>query len=122
MSTVRFLFDEDVDQRILRGLRRREPAVDILTVQDAGLTSVPDADVLRWAARHGRVLVTQDVNTMTKHLFAAMRSGLQTAGVLFIPRDVTIAEAIEDLLLVWAASTAEEWAGRYDFLPLTPRS
>ena len=119
MSAVRYLFDEDVDQRILRGLQRREPSIDIVTVQGLGLRSTPDPEVLQWAADHGRVLVTQDVNTMTRYLFEAMRSGGPTPGVLFISRDVTIRQAIEDLLLVWTATTAEEWAGRYDFLPLT---
>lgn len=119
MSTVRFLFDEDVDHRILRGLTRREQTIDILTVPAAGLTSAADRDVLRWAAANQRVLVTQDVNTMTKYLFQEVEAGGPTPGVIFVPRDVSIGRTIDDLLLVWSASTAEEWTGRYDFLPLT---
>lgn len=119
MTTIRFLFDEDVDHRILRGLRRREPTVDIAAVQEVGLRSRPDPDILAWAAENQRLLVTQDVNTMTKHVSERLEAGKELSGVLFIPRDVTISTAIDDLLLVWSATAAEDWRDRYDFLPLT---
>ncbi|MGH2585547.1 MAG: hypothetical protein ACRDJE_11590 [Dehalococcoidia bacterium] len=32
---LRLLFDEDFDQRIVRGLRARVPAADLVTVQEA---------------------------------------------------------------------------------------
>ncbi len=118
MSTVQFMFDEDVDQRLLRGLKRREPGIDVVTVHDVGLGSQPDLHILRWAADHARVLVTQDVNTMTRHLFDEIQAGHTTPGVIFIPRNVSVGEAIENLVLVWAATQSEDWSGRYDFLPL----
>lgn len=67
MSTVRYLFDEDFNGRIVRGLRRRAPRLDAQTVQTAGLTQAPDTDVLQWAATKRRVLVSHDHRTMRAH-------------------------------------------------------
>lgn len=39
---IRLAADEDFDNDILRGLRRRVPHVDILRVQDAGLSGPKD--------------------------------------------------------------------------------
>jgi len=41
-----FLSDEDFNRRIMRGLRRRLPALDVVRVQDVGLITRPDAEVL----------------------------------------------------------------------------
>ena len=56
--------DEDFDNRIVRGVLRDEPDVDMVTVQDVGLSSTEDPDVLEWAATEGRVLFSHDANTM----------------------------------------------------------
>jgi hypothetical protein len=49
--------DEDTGGDVVRGLWRREPALDLVRVQDAGLSSSDDAAVLEWAAR---VLLTHE--------------------------------------------------------------
>ncbi len=41
--TVRFLADEDIDVAIIRGVRSREPVIDILDVKTAGLRGMKDA-------------------------------------------------------------------------------
>ena len=45
------LFDEDVHGDIVTGLRRRQPALDCVRVQDVGLAHTPDAIILDWAAQ-----------------------------------------------------------------------
>ena len=62
---LRFAADENFNNDIVRGLRRRKPELDIVRVQEAGLSGAVDPDVLEWAAREGRVLLTHDVATMT---------------------------------------------------------
>ena len=42
---VRFQADADLDGRILRGLRRTAPEIDIRTAADAGLTGLADPEV-----------------------------------------------------------------------------
>jgi hypothetical protein len=61
--------DENFNNEILRGLRRRDPSLDIVRVQDAGLSGADDPTVLEWAASQQRVLLTHDVSTMTAHAY-----------------------------------------------------
>jgi len=37
---------------------------------------------------------------------------------LSFPKNLDIGAAIEDLLLIWAATDAEEWAERIGFVPI----
>jgi len=41
----RFLADADFNQKIVRGLRRREPLVDILDAHQSGVIGVGDPDI-----------------------------------------------------------------------------
>ncbi|HUE20381.1 MAG TPA: DUF5615 family PIN-like protein [Bryobacteraceae bacterium] len=64
---MRWLADENLNNDIVRGLLRRKPALDILRVQDAGLSGMDDSSLFAWAATQDRVLITHDVSTMTAH-------------------------------------------------------
>jgi hypothetical protein len=55
---VRFLADADLNRDIVRGVLRREPSLDFLTAQAAGLRALKDLDVLALAAEQQRVLVS----------------------------------------------------------------
>ena len=52
--------DENFNNDILRGLLRRNPSLDVVRIQDVGLTQASDPDVLEWAAQENRVLLTHD--------------------------------------------------------------
>ena len=54
------LSDEDFNNRIVRGLLRRFPSLDLLRVQDAGLAGKHDTKVLEWAANENRLVLTHD--------------------------------------------------------------
>ena len=60
----RFLADEDFNNHIVQGLRRRSSATDILRVQNVGLGRAKDPVVLAWAAANERIVVTHDISTM----------------------------------------------------------
>ncbi len=62
---LRLAADEDFNGRIVRGLRRRDPKLDIRRVQDTDVFGASDEEVLEWAAAEDRVLLTHDVATMT---------------------------------------------------------
>ena len=114
---VRFQAAADLAGRIVRGLRRAEPEIDIRTAADAELTGLGDPEVLEIAARSGRVLVSQDCRTMPAH-FARFNASAPSPGVLLLRRAIPIAAAIEELVLIWSASEAEEWRGRLVWIPL----
>jgi predicted nuclease of predicted toxin-antitoxin system len=64
---MKLLADENLDNTIIRGLLRRNPIIDILRVQDVGLSGVDDPAVLAWAADDNRILLTHDVATITRY-------------------------------------------------------
>ena len=113
-----FLADEDFNRRIVRGLRRRLPRLDIVRVQDVGLMTQPDTEVLKWAASDNRVVLTHDVTTMSKHAFDRVNQGLPMPGVIEVSQDVPIGEAIEELVLIAECSFENEWHNQVIFLPL----
>ena len=114
---VRFQADADLDGRILRGLRRAAPEIDIRTATDAGLAGLADPEVLQVAADSGRILVSQDRRTMPIH-FARHRTSTSGPGVVLLREAIPIATAIEELVLIWSASEPEEWIGRLVWIPL----
>lgn len=115
---VRFLADADLNQTIVTGVLRREPAVDFQTALSAGLRGLQDAEVLAVAAAEQRVLVSHDVGTMPGHFRAFRDAGRISSGVFLIPQSLDVGTAIEELLLVWLASEASEWENRLEWLPL----
>jgi len=60
---IAFYTDENVDQRIIHGLRRR--GVEVLTAQEAGLRgTLPDVQHLEFAVAQGRALLTADTDLL----------------------------------------------------------
>lgn len=116
--TVRFLADENFDHRTIAGLLRRDPDLDIVSVQEVGLRRADDATVLEWAAREGRIVVTHDVATMADLAFERIATGLPMPGLFEIPATVSRSSIIDDLLLIAAASSSEDWRDSVRFLPL----
>ena len=50
--------------------------------------------------------------------FAQYAASAHSSGVILIREKVSIAVAIEELILVWTASEAEEWTNRLVWIPL----
>lgn len=110
--------DENFNNDIIRGLLRRKPALGMVRVQDVGLSGADDPTVLEWAAREGRVLVTHDVSTLAKHAYERVAAGRPMPGVFEVGPGVSIARAIDDLLLIAECSLEGEWEGQVRYLPL----
>src|SRR5437016_8770464 len=100
------------------GVLRREPSLDFLTAQTAGLCSMKDPEVLTLAADRQRVLVSHDIGTMPAHFYAFRKAGKHSSGVFLIPQGPTVGTAIDELLFIWWASEASEWETRLEWLPL----
>jgi hypothetical protein len=115
---LRLLSDEDVHDDIIRGLRRREPAVDIVRAVDVGLDHTPDPAILAWAAGQERVLITGDLNTMVGFAWGRVQSGDPMPGVLALLENVGVGRVIEDILLVALCYAPEEIKNQVLFIPL----
>ena len=114
---VRFQADADLNQIILLATIRREPVIDFQTAIAAGLPRIADPAVLARAAKDGRVLVTHDRKTMPRH-FSEFITREANPGLIVIPQSLSVAVAVEDLILIWSATEAEEWVNRIGILPL----
>ena len=114
---AKYQADADLDGRVIRGLKRTAPEINFRTAAEASLAGLPDPDVLRIAATDGRVLVSQDRRTMPGHFHRFIASA-QSPGVILLRDGISIATAIEELLLIWAASEAEEWVNRLIWIPI----
>ncbi len=79
---MKFLADENFDNTIIRGLLRRQPNIDIVRVQDVGLSGKDDPTVLEWAAQEQRILLTHDVATITRYAYERVVERLPMPGVI----------------------------------------
>ena len=118
LQTIKFIADEDFDNRILRGLQRRQPDLEIVRVQDTHLSGSGDREILDLAFREQRLLLTHDVSTMTKYSFERIRAGNQIYGIIEVPQSLAIGTAIEDILTIAACSSADEFIDQILYLPL----
>lgn len=115
---LRFAADENVNGDVVRGLLRRNPKLDIVRIQDVGLSGTDDASVLQWAANQGRVIVTHDISTLATHAFDRIAAGQPMPGVFEVQSVAPIGQAIDDLILLAECSVEGEWEGQVRFLPL----
>src|SRR5579872_197665 len=109
---LRLCADENFDNDLIRGLMRRLPGLDIVRVQDAGLSGADDPSVLAWAAQEGRVLLTHDVATLTNYAYARVQAGLPMPGVFAVGQAAAVGDMIEDILLLAECSLEGEWEGQ----------
>lgn len=116
----RFLLDEHINRAIQRQLRRLDPQIEVLTIGDSEAPPVgtSDPDILDWLERNGYILVTKNRSTMLVHLSNHLTAGRHIPGVFWLRPRVDIGSIIEDLYLIWSASTAAEYQDRILFLPL----
>ncbi len=117
MSRPRFLADNDLNDSIITGFLRREPAATFTRVRDAGLADASDDEVLAHAFRMLLCVVSHDVNTMPRAVARAMASGQPFPGLFLVRQSTPVRVAVESLLLVWSASHQEEWQDQVVFLP-----
>jgi hypothetical protein len=94
------------------------PRLDFLSATRARLEGLADSEVLSLAASQRRVLVSHDFQTMPAHFGEYLRSAGSSPGVILVPQHLPVALAIEDLVLIWSISGAEEWTDRIIALPL----
>jgi hypothetical protein len=118
MSRPRFLADNDLNDAIVMGFRRREPAAEFARLRDLGLAAWSDPQVLDFAAAENWIVVSHDINTMRDAAYKRLEAGLVMNGLLLASQRTSVSSIIESLLLIWSASETEEWSGVVEFLPL----
>jgi predicted nuclease of predicted toxin-antitoxin system len=115
---IRFVADENFNNHVVRGLRLGNSKIDIVRIQDIGLSSADDSIILEWAAKEKRVLLTHDVETIPEFAYERVRAGLKIPAIFIVAQDIPIGHVIEDLLLVAECSEENEWEGQIHYFPL----
>jgi hypothetical protein len=115
---MKFLADENFDNRIVRGLLRRQPDLDILRVQDLEIAGADDLTVLGWAAQAGRILLTHDERSIPHYVHERLAAGETIAGVIVASDSLAISAVIEDVLIIVECSSEAEWIDQLQRLPL----
>ncbi|MCZ7644974.1 MAG: DUF5615 family PIN-like protein [Planctomycetota bacterium] len=115
---IRFLFDENVSRMIFNALLKRNSSLDLVRVQERGLMGHGDDELLEWAARENRVLVTHDRQTMLDSAYKRVVAGLPMPGMVVIPGHIQVRQALEDLQTIAECALAEDLDGQAIYLPL----
>ncbi|MBZ0291618.1 MAG: DUF5615 family PIN-like protein [Anaerolineae bacterium] len=115
---MRLLTDENFHNDILRGLLRENSNLDIVRVQDVEVYQAEDPVVLQWAADENRILLTHDVNTMTRYAYQRVKQGLPMPGVIEVSNDIPVGQAINELLIVLGVLEPSELENHVLYIPL----
>ncbi len=121
MSVIRYLLDENVDPIFRTQLLKREPDMVVWRIGDP--TTPPngmlDPDILIWCENTGFILVTNNRKSMPQHLRDHLAMGQHIPGIFELNPNMSVGETIEELILAWGASEAEEYQDRLIYLPLS---
>jgi small ligand-binding sensory domain FIST len=115
---LRLLIDEDVHGDIVAGLRRRQPGLDLVRVQEVGLRPTAAPLILEWAAQQGRVVVSVDKKTLAVAAWDRVARGLPMPGVAILRILLTMGQAINELELIALAGTPEDFRDQVIYLPM----
>lgn len=114
--SLAYFMDVHVPRQITRALRDR--GINVLTAQDDEATEWSDSELVDRATELGRVLVSHDED-MLREANLRHQSGQEFSGVVYGPQqDLTIGQAIRDLLLIAEIMQPIEMANRVEHIPL----
>ncbi len=115
---MRLLTDENLNNHIYRSLLLQRSNLNIVRVQDVGLSGKSDPEVLTWALNENRILLTHDVRTIPAIALDWLSNNQAIPGIFLIEQTSPIGIIIADLLLILDVSEQQEWDGHLHYLPL----
>lgn len=115
---LKILFDQNFNQRIIRGLSRRVSNFDYTTTQILNKERETDLKLLEFALSENRVILTHDINTFPGFAFEKIIEGENISGVLIVPADMSVGEAINELELIVTCCNEDEFRNRVEYLPI----
>jgi predicted nuclease of predicted toxin-antitoxin system len=115
---IAFLVDQNFNEHIVDGLVRRDATLEFTYARDVGLAAAPDPAMLEWAAAKDLVLLTHDRKTIPSFAHARVAAGLPMPGVFLVSDDMTIGQAIIELLIAAHCLSPNECKDSVKYFPL----
>jgi hypothetical protein len=120
---LRFVLDEHLRGPLWGAIQQHNAGgsdvIDAVRVGD--LPDLPlgttDPDLLLWAEREGRVVVSRDWNTFPHHLAVHLLSGRHSPGVVILRPGHTLPQLVFTLALAAHAADPGEFRDQVRFLP-----
>ena len=116
---MRFAADENFNGRILAGIQKRLPDVDIVRVQDTDAYQASDPELLEWAAQEDRILLTHDAKTIPGYLYERVRAGLPVPGVIEVKESVSIGQILNELEVLMGAGMPQDFENIVRYVPMS---
>ncbi len=95
-----WLAADDKFDNIVCGLSHPKPHLDIVRVQDVGISKADDQTIFEWAFRQKRVLFTHDFSTLTRCAHERVEASKPTTKVFEVSSQVPIGAATEGILVL----------------------
>jgi hypothetical protein len=76
-----------------------------------------DPEILLWAERAGRIILTEDAKTFTSGLAQHLRAGRTTPGLFLILPGATVAAVLSWLELTVADDRPDTWRDQVTYIP-----
>lgn len=87
---MKFLADEHIELSIVSGLKLL--GIDAISINEAGKRQSDDEEILGFAKERDRVIITRDSDFVKLH-----RKGAEHAGIVFIPKFMSIGKIIGEI-------------------------
>lgn len=116
---MQFAADENFNGTLLGQLRHRLPDLDVIRVQDTPMYQSADPDLLAWAARENRILLTHDYRTIPGFAFMRVREELPMPGVILVREVVSMGILLDELELLIVAGKPEDFENTVKYIPLS---
>jgi|SRR3989338_2598166 len=108
---MKFLADEHIELSIVTGLKLL--GIDAISANEAGKRESDDEEILRFANENDRVVITRDSDFLKLH-----NKGAEHAGIVFIPKFLTIGKMIGEIEKVSMLFDSEHIRNTVIFIPL----
>jgi hypothetical protein len=120
---LRFVLDEHLRGRLWWAIDRHNLGgglpIDAVRVGDPPdlPLGTPDPDILLWAERDGRIVITLDVHTMPAHLANHLATGHHSPGVFLVRQGASLAQIVSYLELAAHAGDPADYIDRVTYIP-----
>jgi len=110
-NEIRFLADEHIDLPAIKSLRAR--GTDIISLKEANLRGFPDDEILLFANKENRVIVTRD-----KDFLRLASSGTRHKGIIFLTKSLDTSNLIRELEKITILYKPQDVENSIFYIPL----